>query len=116
MIRRLVTMLGAVVLPIGCSSDPTERTLTIDVVGNGTTDPAPGIHRYEDGTTVTLRAKAASGSVSKGWTGDVTGNAEELKIRLDADRNVTALFRCPSGARARTPPMTILFCPAITPT
>lgn len=92
MIRRVITILAAVVLPIGCSSDDTERTLTIEVVGNGTTDPAPGVYRYSDGDTVTLRATPSSGSVSRGWTGDATSTAEQLKIRLEEDREVTALF------------------------
>lgn len=92
MIRRLVTILAAVALPIGCSSDGPERTLTIEVVGDGTTDPAPGVYTYEDGDTVTVRATPSQGSVSRGWVGDATSTADELRIRLDGDQNVTALF------------------------
>lgn len=86
-------------LSVGCSSssgsDKAEYTLTIDVAGSGTTDPAPGVYTYKKGTTVTLKASAATGSIVRGWAGDASGSASEVQVRLDADRNVTALFTLP---------------------
>ncbi|MFZ5893306.1 MAG: family 43 glycosylhydrolase [Myxococcota bacterium] len=84
---------------VGCSSGDgsgTERTLTIEVAGSGTTEPAPGVYHFKKGTTVTVKASPSSGYIMRGWAGDASGSASELQIRLDADRAVTALFTLPN--------------------
>jgi xylan 1,4-beta-xylosidase len=95
--KTYAVVLTSLCLGIGCSSgdddsDNTEKTLTIEVAGGGTTDPAPGVYHFKRGTTVTVKANPSSGSIVRGWAGDASGAANEVQIRLDADREVTALF------------------------
>ena len=52
---------------------------------------------YEDGETVTLRATPARGFRFAGWTGACSGGAATCRVRLTADRRVTARFT-PRGA------------------
>ena len=53
------------------TQDPTEYTLTILVVGNGTATPTTGT--YAAGTSVPLQATSAQGWTFAGWSGDATG-------------------------------------------
>jgi hypothetical protein len=71
-----------------------EWDLTISVVGSGTTNPAPGVHTYEEGTLVPISAIATSG-----WTLDHyifnsinIGKPPNLIINIDADHSLTAVF------------------------
>ncbi len=85
-------VLAVLVFAAGCSSGSKEPTLRIEVVGNGTTDPAPGVYRLEKGTTVTVRATPDAGSIARGWAGDASGTSEEVTIEVDSSKTVTALF------------------------
>ncbi len=92
--------LAALLLVAGCAK---QVLLTVEVVGNGTTDPAPGVYPLKWGTKVTLTATPDPGSLSRGWTGDVSTASAQVKITLDRDRTVTALFTkaaWPAGAAA----------------
>jgi xylan 1,4-beta-xylosidase len=75
-----------------CKIKHEERSLTIEVVGNGITDPAPGVHRYQKGTVVTVKAQPAKGSLARGWAGDASGTSKRLTIVMDEDKTVSALF------------------------
>ncbi len=67
-------------------------TLTINVVGNGTTSPEAGTHVYEE-TPVFLSAYAETGWAFDHWEGDLTGT-EPLNqfLNMNADKMVTAVF------------------------
>jgi uncharacterized repeat protein (TIGR02543 family) len=68
-------------------------TLTVDVSGNGTTEPAPGVHEYPEGTEVSLTAIPADGHRFTGWTGDVAEpDSETTTITITANKTVTATF------------------------
>ena len=67
-------------------------TLTIIVEGQGTTDPAAGTHTYEEGTSVTITATAATGWEFSHWTGDATGTAHSITITMDENKTITAVF------------------------
>ncbi len=69
-----------------------ERELTINVEGEGTTDPESGIHNYLHGEAVSVRASPEEGWVFSEWTGDHTGTEEEITIVMDDDKNITAHF------------------------
>jgi hypothetical protein len=80
---------------------PPAENLTVHKTGNGggkvTSSPA-GIscgptcsHGFPQGTTVTLTAKAAKGSVFAGWSGACTGKST-CKVTLTATTSVTAKF------------------------
>ncbi len=73
--------------------DGVERNaLTIDVEGEGTTEPEPGTHLYEDGTEVTLRAIPEEDWEFVGWTGDHDDTGEEITVIMDEDKTIRAHF------------------------
>ncbi|RFT16422.1 MAG: hypothetical protein OP8BY_1600 [Candidatus Saccharicenans subterraneus] len=47
---------------------------------------------YDEGYTVTLTATPGEGSVFGGWSGDVTGPDNPIKIVMDSDKSITAKF------------------------
>jgi len=67
--------------------------LTISVVGDGTTDPAPGVHTYACGTVVDLEAFPDYGWAFSGWSGDINTMDNPTTITMDSDKAVTATFR-----------------------
>jgi uncharacterized repeat protein (TIGR02543 family) len=68
------------------------RTLTIAIVGNGSTDPEEGEHEYADGATVPITATPESGWQFDGWSGDLTGSANPGTITITGATSVTANF------------------------
>jgi len=77
------------------SEDPDEHTLTIDVEGEGTTDPSPDTHTYDDGEEVTIEAIPDDGWVFTYWEGDYPDGVQEedeITITMDEDKEITAVF------------------------
>jgi len=72
--------------------DRIEHELEIDVIGEGTTDPEPGTHTYEDGEEVNVTATPDDGWEFIEWTGDHEGTEEEITITMDQDYEITAVF------------------------
>ncbi len=68
---------------------PLNRTLTINVVGNGTT---AGQGTYTTGETATLTATPATGWQFDGWTGDVVSLDNPTTTAMSVDKAVTATF------------------------
>jgi len=87
----VVTIEGDQTLTAQFSPPPT-RTLTVDVVGNGNTDPAPGAHQYAEGTQVTVKATPATGATFAGWAGAASGKDGQVVIKVQGDQTLTALF------------------------
>jgi len=71
---------------------PIQRTLTINVVGNGTVTKNPDQPTYNDGQVVQLTATPGPGWVFVNWSGDAGGNANPLNVTMDRDRTITATF------------------------
>ena len=67
-------------------------TLTIEVNGDGATDPAKGTHTYDEGTSVTVTATPSTGWEFVGWSGDGTGTSLSITVTMDSDKTVTATF------------------------
>lgn len=76
---------GSVVPPSTC-------TLTIGTIGDGTTDPAPNVWEYSDGSQVTISAIPASGWVFDYWSGDASGTDNPITITMDSNKSVAAHF------------------------
>ncbi|MEM2873870.1 MAG: MopE-related protein [Candidatus Nanoarchaeia archaeon] len=85
----------------GCTwSLPTQYTLTVSKAGTGSgTVTGAGINcgadcseTYASGTSVTLTASAASGSVFAGWSGAGCSGTGTCNIIMDATKAVTATF------------------------
>ena len=76
------------------------NALTISVVGGGGVSSSDKVYScpskcygvYNPGSTVTLTAKANSGSTFSGWTGACVGNASTCTVLLNAEGSVTATF------------------------
>jgi len=77
--------------PVVCPSDTT-HDLTISVNGQGTTNPSPGTHKYDDGTQVPITALPASGWKFDHWGGDASGALLTVVITMDSNKDVTAYF------------------------
>ena len=85
-------------------------SLTVSQTGSGTTTPATGTYNYPTETGVELFATPADGWMFLGWTGDVTSGANPLRIMLNADTAVTAVFvqegsdgvQCPAASTGTT--------------
>ncbi|MEF8874905.1 MAG: C25 family cysteine peptidase [Candidatus Thermoplasmatota archaeon] len=77
---------------ITANFEKVEHELSISVSGEGTTDPNPGEHTYENGTDVTVEATPADGWQFVEWTGDETGTDPTINVTMDANKSITAVF------------------------
>ena len=77
--------------------EPEEYTLTIIVVGQGTTDPEEGTHTYLEGEQVTITATPETGWYFLEWDGDYTGTEEEITVIMDGNLEITAVFEEETG-------------------
>jgi uncharacterized repeat protein (TIGR02543 family) len=77
---------------VGANFSKIQYTLTMAVVGNGTTDPAVGAHTYDTGTVVNITASPATGSQFDNWSGDATGTNATISVTMSANKTVTAIF------------------------
>lgn len=72
------------------------RTLTIEIVGSGSTTPSAGEHHYADGTEVEITATPASGWQFDGWGEEVDAiadsSAASTTITMNANYYITANF------------------------
>jgi len=70
-----------------------ELTIAVDPVGAGTTEPAAGVHIYDEGSVVPITATAASGYAFDYWTGAVANvSSPTTTVTIDADKTITAHF------------------------
>jgi Tol biopolymer transport system component len=94
------------------STAPVMHQLSVNRAGSGrgrvTSSPA-GIdcgtdcsQAFSDGTSVTLTARAASGSTFTGWSEACTGTQTTCSVTVDAARSVTATFGTSSTATGPT--------------
>ncbi len=88
-----VVMNGNKVLTANFSSGTSTRyTLTIQVSGSGSTDPAAGAHIYDSGAKVTVKATPAAGATFTAWGGAASGTASSVSITMDSNKTLTAGF------------------------
>ena len=69
-----------------------ENLLTINIEGQGTTDPKEGTHQYEDEKEVSIEASAEDDWYFVEWTGDYVGHEEQIELVMDEDKEITAHF------------------------
>lgn len=69
------------------------HNLTINIEGNGTTEPQEGVHIYEEGENITITAEPEDEWKFHGWTDDHTSTEKEIKITITEDKNITAHFK-----------------------
>ncbi len=85
-----ITMNGSREVTATFTAIPT-YTLTISVVGQGTTTPAAGVTTQYSGT-VSLAATPASGWAFQNWTGAISTTANPADLLMNANKHVTATF------------------------
>ncbi|MEF8873941.1 MAG: hypothetical protein V5A88_04630, partial [Candidatus Thermoplasmatota archaeon] len=74
-----------------------QRNLTIDINGDGRTEPEEGTHTYDHGEDITVEAiEDYLGWYFSHWEGDVPEGEEdqqEIIITMESDRSITAVFQ-----------------------
>jgi uncharacterized repeat protein (TIGR02543 family) len=77
-------------------TEGTYYTLTLAVIGSGSTSPAVGQHTYAAGTVVPIIATPAAGQYFVNWTGNVgtiaSVNAASTTITITGNYSITANF------------------------
>lgn len=66
--------------------------LDVSVEGRGEVTKSPDEDEYEEYEEVTLRAIPASGWEFKEWQGDARGSSAQVRITMDSDKKVKAVF------------------------
>lgn len=95
------------VMPIGLVKYNSWQTysLTINVIGQGTTSPSPGSYSYNAGTQMTITATPAAGWRFDRWGGDASGASSSTSLEMTGDKSVTAYFKKPGGGGANRRPI-----------
>lgn len=75
-----------------CGSAGTKYALTVTTPTGGTVTKSPDGTSYTKGAEVTLTAKPSTGYEFKNWTGGATGTSATVKVTMDSDKSVTAVF------------------------
>jgi len=72
---------------------PIVHTISLEVDGNGSTEPAVGTHEYNKGDVVSITAIPGEGWQFDGWSGDVTDPQLAMTtLIVTSDKTVTADF------------------------
>jgi len=72
---------------------PIVHTISLEVDGNGSSDPTVGTHEYNEGDVVSIIATPDEGWQFEGWSGDVADPESATTIvKMDSDRVITANF------------------------
>jgi len=69
-----------------------EYNLTINIEGEGSTEPSEGTYTYDEGDLVTIEAIPYEGRSFIEWIGDYTGTEKEITITMDRNKTITAVF------------------------
>ena len=88
----IMLILLATSLVIGGCGSNNEYSLTLNVSGQGITAPNTGTHKYKQGETTVIRARANNGWKFDNWSGDVSGTNATMAIKMDRDESITANF------------------------
>ncbi|MEJ2047682.1 MAG: hypothetical protein P8X92_06850, partial [Dehalococcoidia bacterium] len=72
---------------------PVMHTISIQVVGNGATEPAAGSYQYNEGDSVSITAIPDDGWQFAGWSGDADDTeSAQTQVTVTSDKVVTAHF------------------------
>ena len=72
--------------------EPEKFAVSISIVGQGSTAPAPGAHQVTTGATLTVTAIAAEGWTFDHWEGDLSGSTNPVSIVVTANMSIVAVF------------------------
>ena len=72
---------------------PIVHTISLEVDGNGSTEPVVGTHEYNEGDVVSITAIPDEGWQFDGWSGDVTDPQLTMTtLIVTSDKTITADF------------------------
>lgn len=72
---------------------PEKHTLSIGVLGNGTTDPSIGNHSYNEDRVITIEAIPDEGWYFVNWTGSVADpDSAKTTVKMTTDKTIVANF------------------------
>jgi peroxiredoxin len=86
----LIVTLTSLIIVGGCSKK--EYSLTITVMGKGTTTPSEGTYTYKDGQSITVAAFPESGWKFDGWNGVADHTSPTTQVIMDSNKTVLAKF------------------------
>lgn len=66
--------------------------LNIKTEGEGKVEPEEGVHQYNEGEEVSLKATPKEGWEFSNWTGDIFTVSPETNITMDENKEVVAIF------------------------
>ena len=66
-------------------------TMAVTGTGSGTVSPTAGLHTYDYGETITIKATADASSVFTGWSGDASGTGD-VTLTMDSAKSVITTF------------------------
>ncbi len=74
------------------TEDPIYYDLTLNIVGNGGTNPTVGTHNYLANSVVNIEAIADENWLFENWSGDITESNNQTTIVMDSNKSITASF------------------------
>ena len=77
---------------ITITAAPTQYTLMVNTVGEGSVTLDPPSGTYDAGTVVELTPVSDAGWAFNGWSDDLTGYSNPATIVMNADKDITATF------------------------
>ncbi len=93
-----------VVYPLGGGGGGSNLYTLMINASNGRVTRNPNQASYTTATQVTLTATANDGYQFVGWSGDAQGSSNPLKITMDNNKTVTALFKATNQRQSNQPP------------
>jgi exo-beta-1,3-glucanase (GH17 family) len=70
-------------------------TLEVIIIGNGTSDPAAGMHNYPSDTAITLTAKPSEGWKFSAWNNTNNDSANPTTVTLTSNRTIILYLTAP---------------------
>jgi hypothetical protein len=93
-LKHITATLLMFVMFIACGTENTPTyTLTIEVVGSGTVNPAPGRHVYNKGDVVVVTASPADRWYFDRWEGTPASDRNPWENDIQSDITLRAIFR-----------------------
>ncbi len=74
------------------------KTLTVNVIGQGSVTKVPDQAQYNPGTVVQLTAIPSAGWQFTGWSGDLIGTTNPVNVTMGATKSITATFVNPTAS------------------
>jgi tartrate-resistant acid phosphatase type 5 len=82
----------------GTTASTGPKTLTLNVIGQGSISKVPDQAQYDAGTVVQLTAIPDAGWQFAGWSGDLIGTTNPVNVTMGVNKSITATFVNPSAS------------------